>query len=32
MISGIEDMPDAAYRGLLDYEAESARLGYPQLV
>jgi hypothetical protein len=32
MIAGIEDVPDAAYRGLLDYEREAAELGYPQLV
>jgi ABC-type phosphate/phosphonate transport system substrate-binding protein len=32
MISGIEDVPDAAYRGLLDYEREAAELGYPELV
>ena len=31
MISGIEDVPDAAYRGLIDYETEAAALGYPQL-
>jgi ABC-type phosphate/phosphonate transport system substrate-binding protein len=31
MISGIEDVPDAAYRGLLDYEREAAELGYPEL-
>jgi ABC-type phosphate/phosphonate transport system substrate-binding protein len=32
MIAGIEDVPDAAYRGLLDYEREAAELGYPDLV
>jgi ABC-type phosphate/phosphonate transport system substrate-binding protein len=32
MISGIEDVPDEAYRGLLDYETEAAALGYPQLL
>jgi ABC-type phosphate/phosphonate transport system substrate-binding protein len=32
MISGIEDVPDAAYSGLLDYEREAAELGYPELV
>ena len=32
MVAGIEEVPDAAYRGLLDYEAEAAALGYPQLV
>jgi ABC-type phosphate/phosphonate transport system substrate-binding protein len=32
MIAGIEEMSDAAYRGLLDYEAEAAALGYPQLI
>jgi len=32
LIMGIEDVPDAAYRGLLDYEREAAELGYPQLV
>jgi ABC-type phosphate/phosphonate transport system substrate-binding protein len=32
MITAIEDVPDAAYRGLLDYEREAAELGYPQLV
>jgi ABC-type phosphate/phosphonate transport system substrate-binding protein len=32
MIAGIEDVPDAAYRGLLDYEREAAELGYPELV
>jgi ABC-type phosphate/phosphonate transport system substrate-binding protein len=31
-LSGIEDVPDAAYRGLLDYEREAAEMGYPQLV
>jgi len=32
MIAGIEDVPDAAYRGLLDYERQAAELGYPELV
>ena len=32
MIVGIEDVPDDAYRGLLDYEKEAAALGYPQLL
>ena len=31
LISGIEDVPDTAYRGLLDYEREAAELGYPVL-
>jgi ABC-type phosphate/phosphonate transport system substrate-binding protein len=31
MITAIEDVPDAAYRGLLDYEREAAELGYPEL-
>ena len=31
MLAGIEDVPDAAYRGLLDYEREAAALGYPEL-
>jgi ABC-type phosphate/phosphonate transport system substrate-binding protein len=31
-IVGIEDVPDDAYRGLLDYEKEAAALGYPQLL
>ena len=31
MISGVEDLPDEAYRGLLDYEKQAAALGYPQL-
>lgn len=31
MIVGIEDVPDAAYQGLLDYEREAAELGYPVL-
>jgi ABC-type phosphate/phosphonate transport system substrate-binding protein len=31
MIVGIEDVPDAAYRGLLDYEREAGELGYPTL-
>jgi ABC-type phosphate/phosphonate transport system substrate-binding protein len=32
MIAAIEDVPDAAYAGLLDYEAEAAQLGYPRLI
>ena len=32
MIADIVDVPDAAYRGLLDYEHEAAALGYPTLV
>jgi hypothetical protein len=28
MIVDIVDVPDAAYRGLLDYEHEAAALGY----
>jgi ABC-type phosphate/phosphonate transport system substrate-binding protein len=32
MISGVEDVPDVAYRGLLDYEKQAAELGYPQLL
>ena len=32
MIVDIVDVPDAAYRGLLDYEHEAAALGYPTLV
>ena len=32
MISGIADVPDAAYAGLLDYEREAAELGHPELV
>ena len=32
MLSGIEDVPDEAYRGLLDYEREAAALGYPDLI
>jgi ABC-type phosphate/phosphonate transport system substrate-binding protein len=31
-IVGIEDVPDDAYRGLLEYEKEAAALGYPQLL
>ncbi|HTQ33416.1 MAG TPA: PhnD/SsuA/transferrin family substrate-binding protein [Stellaceae bacterium] len=31
MITGIEDVPDAAYEGLLDYEREAAALGYPAI-
>jgi ABC-type phosphate/phosphonate transport system substrate-binding protein len=32
MLTGIEDVPDAAYAGLLDYAKEAAALGYPELV
>jgi ABC-type phosphate/phosphonate transport system substrate-binding protein len=32
MIAAIDDVPDAAYRGLLDYQAEAAALGYAQLL
>ena len=32
MISGVQDVPDEAYRGLLDYEKQAAALGYPQLL
>jgi ABC-type phosphate/phosphonate transport system substrate-binding protein len=32
MIAGIEDVPDAAYEGLLSYEKEAAAFGYPELV
>jgi ABC-type phosphate/phosphonate transport system substrate-binding protein len=31
LIKDIVDVPDAAYRGLLDYEAEAAVLGYPRV-
>jgi ABC-type phosphate/phosphonate transport system substrate-binding protein len=31
-ITGIADVPDAAYEGLLDYAKEAAALGYPELV
>jgi ABC-type phosphate/phosphonate transport system substrate-binding protein len=31
MISGIENLSDDAYRGLIHYETEAAALGYPQL-
>jgi hypothetical protein len=31
MLTGIVDLPDAAYRGLLDYEREAAELGYPAM-
>jgi ABC-type phosphate/phosphonate transport system substrate-binding protein len=31
MISSIENVPDDAYSGLIDYETEAAALGYPQL-
>jgi ABC-type phosphate/phosphonate transport system substrate-binding protein len=32
MIAGIEDVPNAAYEGLLDYEREAAERGYPELL
>lgn len=32
MITGIADVPGAAYEGLLDYAEEAAALGYPELV
>ena len=32
MIAGIQDVPGAAYSGLLDYEREAAELGYPELI
>jgi ABC-type phosphate/phosphonate transport system substrate-binding protein len=32
LIADIKDVPDAAYRALLDYEREAAELGYPALV
>jgi len=32
MITGIADVPGAAYEGLLDYAKEAAALGYPELV
>jgi ABC-type phosphate/phosphonate transport system substrate-binding protein len=32
MITGIADVPDAAYEGLLDHAKEAAALGYPELV
>ena len=31
-IADIVDVPDSAYRGLLDYEREAAALGYPKLI
>jgi len=31
MLTDIVDLPDAAYRGLLDYEREAAELGYPAI-
>jgi ABC-type phosphate/phosphonate transport system substrate-binding protein len=31
LIADIVDVPDSAYRGLLDYEREAAALGYPVL-
>ena len=32
LLNDIVDVPDSAYRGLLDYEREAAALGYPDLV
>ena len=31
MLTDIVDLPDASYRGLLDYEREAAALGYPRI-
>jgi len=31
-IGDIVEVPDSAYRGLLDYERQAAQLGYPELV
>jgi hypothetical protein len=31
LVTDIIDVPDNAYRGLLDYEYEAAELGYPVL-
>jgi ABC-type phosphate/phosphonate transport system substrate-binding protein len=31
LLTDIVDLPDAAYRGLLDYEREAGELGYPAL-
>jgi hypothetical protein len=31
MLADIVDVPDGAYRGLLDYERDAAALGYPDL-
>ena len=31
LLDDIREVPDAAYRGLLDYEREAAALGYPEL-
>jgi ABC-type phosphate/phosphonate transport system substrate-binding protein len=31
MLTDIVDLPDAAYRGLLNYEREAAELGYPAI-
>jgi ABC-type phosphate/phosphonate transport system substrate-binding protein len=31
LLGDIRDVPDAAYRGLLDYEREAVLLGYPEL-
>jgi hypothetical protein len=31
LVTDITDVPDTAYRGLLDYEREAAELGYPAL-
>jgi ABC-type phosphate/phosphonate transport system substrate-binding protein len=32
LLDDIRDVPDAAYRGLLDYENKAAELGYPELL
>jgi len=32
MLAGLDDLPDASYRGLLRYEREAAELGYPRLM
>lgn len=32
LLNDIVDVPDSAYRGLLDYERQAAALGYPALV
>jgi hypothetical protein len=32
LLDDVRDLPDAAYRGLLDYEREAAELGYPELL
>jgi ABC-type phosphate/phosphonate transport system substrate-binding protein len=31
LLTDIVDLPDAHYRGLLDYEREARELGYPEL-